>query len=380
MTSPAEHSAARPPRILLAGGGTGGHVYPAIAIADAIRALDPSASVMFAGTRTRIEWKAVPRAGYAIFPLSVTALHRELSMRTVAFPFRLAKGFAESWALVRDFDADVAVGTGGFVSGPVLLAASLQKRHILIQEQNAYAGLTNKALGKRAARIHVAFPEARAYFPADRTVLTGNPVRKELTAGSRAEALTHFNLPEGARVVLVFGGSLGSRAINEAVERHLDALLDAEDRYLVWQTGSQYFEAIRQRVAAHPRLRLLEFLDRMELAYAAADLVVCRAGAITCSELMLTGTPAILVPSPNVAEDHQTKNARSMSESGAAELLPEARMNEQLVPEVDALMANRERRETMAGAARNLARPDAAVEIARDVLELAASVRGARST
>ena len=364
-------SAPRPPRVLLAGGGTGGHVYPAIAIADAVRSLDPTAAVMFAGTRERMEWKAVPKAGYAIFPISVTALHREISMRTVAFPFRLMKGFAESWGLVRDFDADVAVGTGGFVSGPVLLAASLQGRRIVIQEQNAYAGLTNRILGKRAARAHIAFREAQTYFPADRTVLSGNPVRKELAAADREEALRHFDLPATARVVLVFGGSLGSRAINDAVGRNLDALLEAEDRYLVWQSGSQYFESVRARVAPHPRLRLLEYLDRMDLAYAAADVALCRAGAITCSELMLTGTPAVLVPSPNVAEDHQTKNARSMSEAGAAELLPESHLEEQIVATIDALMKDDERRIRMTAAARELARPNAATEIARDVLELA---------
>lgn len=350
-------------------------MYPAIAIADAIREIEPEVSIMFAGTRERMEWKAVPKAGYGIFPISVTALHRELSVRTLKFPFRLAKGFAESWGLVRDFDADVAVGTGGFVSGPVLLAATLQRRPTLIQEQNAYAGLTNKLLGRRASRIHVAFPEARSYFPEDRTVLTGNPVRKELATGTRQEANEHFNLPEGARVVLVFGGSLGSRAINEAVETHLQPLLHAENRYLVWQTGSQYFDAIRNRIAGHPRLRLLEYLDRMELAYAAADLVVCRAGAITCSELMLTGSPAVLVPSPNVAEDHQTRNARSMSDAGAAALLPESQMSERLVPMVDELLADDERRAAMSAAARKLARPNASAEIARDVLDLAAKSR-----
>ena len=366
--------------MLLAGGGTGGHVYPAIAIADAIRTLEPSASVMFAGTRERMEWQAVPRAGYAIFPISVSALHREISLRTAAFPFRLMKGFVESWGLVRDFDADVAVGTGGYVSAPVLLAANLQGRHTLIQEQNAYAGLTNRVLGKRASRIHIAFPEAGKHFDPARTVLSGNPVRKELAGGSRQEALSHFDLPAGARVVLVFGGSLGSRAINDAVEKHLDALLRAENRYLVWQTGNQYYDAIRSRLTGHPRLRLLEYLDRMDLAYAAADLVVCRAGAITCSELMLTGSAAVLVPSPNVAEDHQTKNARSMSEGGAAELLPEVHLDEQLEGVVDALLADDERRAMMSAAARRMARPDAALEIARDVLNLINPARAASDT
>jgi UDP-N-acetylglucosamine--N-acetylmuramyl-(pentapeptide) pyrophosphoryl-undecaprenol N-acetylglucosamine transferase len=226
-------------------------------------------------------------------------------------------------------------------------------------------------LARRASRIHVAFPEAVAHFPEGRTVLTGNPVRKELAHATRADANHHFNLPEGARTVLVFGGSLGSRAINDAVERHLLSLLDAENRYLVWQTGTQYFDAISGRIAGHPRLRLLEYLDRMDLAYAAADLVVCRAGAITCSELLLTGTPAVLVPSPNVAEDHQTRNARSMAEAGAADLLPEARLDAELVQTVHRLLADEARRTAMSAAARAIAKPDAATEIARDVLNLA---------
>lgn len=370
MSSPTAHND-RPLRILLAGGGTGGHVYPAIAIADAIRDVEPDATLLFAGTRDRMEWQAVPRAGYTIHPLSVIALHRELSMRTVRFPFRLAKGMAESWSLVRDFDADVAVGTGGFVSGPVLLAATLQGRRIVIQEQNAYAGLTNKLLGRRAARIHIAFEEARSYFPQGSTTLSGNPVRRELAHANLAEARTHFDVPEGVQVLLIFGGSLGSRAINEAIALHLDALLGNATRHVIWQTGNKYFEEMQSRVPSHPRLRLLEYLECMDLAYAVADLVVCRAGAITCSELMITGTPAILVPSPNVAEDHQTKNARSMNQLGAAELLPEAHLRERLSAVVEALLADEGRRSTMASAARAQARPNAAADIARDVVQLA---------
>ena len=361
----------RPPRILLAGGGTGGHVYPAIAIADAITALEPDAAIIFAGTRTRMEWDAVPKAGYTIFPISVTALYRELSLRTVTFPFKLARGLVESWSLVDDFDADVAVGTGGFVAGPVLLTASVRGRPIVIQEQNAYAGLTNRMLGKRASRIHLAFPEAERYFPGERTVLTGNPVRKELAAARRGDGAEFYDVPADAKVLLVFGGSLGSASINAAVEKHLLELLDPEDRVLIWQTGKGYYDDIRSRVSDHPRLRLLKYLDRMDLAYAVTDLAVCRAGAITCSELMLTGTPALLVPSPNVAEDHQTKNARSMTNAQAAELLVEENLEDRLVARVNDLMMDDGKRSAMETNAKKMARPDAATDIARDVLELA---------
>ena len=361
----------RAPRILFAGGGTGGHVYPAIAVADAIRSLEPEAAVAFAGTRERMEWEAVPKAGYPIYPITVVGLQRKLTARNLAFPFKLVRGFAQSWDLVGAFDADVVVGTGGFVAGPVLLAASLRGRPIVLQEQNAYAGLTNRLLARRAAEIHVAFPEAERAFPEGKSVLSGNPTRPELRTASRVEARRFFDVPEDAPVLLVFGGSLGSLALNAAMEAHLEALLADANTYVLWQTGARYFDRLRARVAAHPRLRLMKYIDRMDLAYAAADAVLCRAGAVTCSELMVTGTPAVLVPSPNVAEDHQTKNAQSMAGAGAAVLLPESELDRALVREARALLGDAPRRAAMAAAARALARPDAAERIARAVLHLA---------
>ncbi|MDX1548020.1 MAG: undecaprenyldiphospho-muramoylpentapeptide beta-N-acetylglucosaminyltransferase [Rhodothermales bacterium] len=361
----------RSPRILLAGGGTGGHVYPAIAIADAVRALEPEAAIAFAGTTDRLEWEAVPKAGYAIHPITVSGLQRKLTPRNLAVPFKLARGLWQSWRLVGDFDADVAVGTGGYVSGPVLLAASLRGRPLVLQEQNAHAGVTNRLLAKRAAQIHVAFPEAKAAFPEANCHLSGNPTRDDLRHADRAEARAHFGVPEGASMLLVFGGSLGSAALNAAMQKHLAALLADENAYVVWQTGNRYYDRLEAAVEDHPRLRLLKYIDRMDLAYAAADLALCRAGAITCSELMVTGTPAILVPSPNVAEDHQTKNARSMETAGAAVLIPEARLDDAFLAEAPALLADAERRTRMSEAARTLARPDAAHDIARNVLRLA---------
>lgn len=361
----------QPPRILMAGGGTGGHVYPAIAIADAIRRLEPRAAIEFAGTRDRMEWEAVPRAGYAIHPITVSGFQRSLTTRNLSFPFKLVKGLMQSWNLVRGFDPQVVVGTGGYVSGPVLLAASLQGRPIVIQEQNAFAGATNRILAKRAARIHIAFPEVEHDLPGEKCVLSGNPTREELQHVDRAEARAYYEVPEGAEMVLVFGGSLGSEALNKAVQNHLDELLRNENVYLVWQTGSRYYDAVRAAVRDHPRLRLLKYIDRMDFAYAAADLALCRSGAITCSELMVTGTPSILVPSPNVTADHQTRNAKSMENAGAAILLPETYLNEEIVPQVRALMSDPEKRRQMAEAARRRARPNAAEEIALDVLRLA---------
>lgn len=359
------------PRILFAGGGTGGHVYPAVAIADAVRRIVPEAVLEFAGTRDRMEWEAVPRAGYKIHPISISGFHRGQPLRNLSLPFKMAKSMRESLSLIRNFQPDVAVGTGGYVSGPVLFAASLRGIPIVIQEQNAYAGLTNRLLGKRATRIHVAFVEAKDFLPPELCIYSGNPTRRELLLAERSEARKHYGIPPGAFVLAIFGGSLGSRAINEAVLRHAQELLEDAEVFVIWQSGNRYFEEMRRRAHEHGRLRLMEYIDRMDFAYAAADVVMSRSGAITCSELMVTGTPSILVPSPNVAEDHQTLNARSMANSGAAVLLPEADLDARLMDEFRALRSDEEKRQEMAEAARRIARPDAAEHIARDVLNIA---------
>jgi UDP-N-acetylglucosamine--N-acetylmuramyl-(pentapeptide) pyrophosphoryl-undecaprenol N-acetylglucosamine transferase len=357
------------PRILFAGGGTGGHVYPAIAIADAVRTIEPSASIAFVGTRERIEWTAVPRAGYPVHPITISGLHRKLTVRNLTFPLKLFKGLIESWSLVGAFDPDVVVGTGGYVSGPVLWTADLRGRRTLIQEQNAYAGVTNRLLGRRADSIHIAFPEAERYFPAGRCKLSGNPVRTSLTETSRQAARAALGIPDAAQVLFVFGGSLGSRALNDAMSASVRTLLERPDRFILWQTGPRYFEEIRPAFG-HERLQLMAFVDRMDRAYAASDLVVCRAGAITCSELMATGSAAVLVPSKNVAEDHQTKNATSLATRNAAALLAEKDLDK-LVDTIESLFGDPARLAKMGEAARAMARPDAAVEIARDVLALA---------
>ncbi len=361
----------RPPHILIAGGGTGGHVYPAIAIADAIRARRPKARIVFAGTNDRLEATAVPNAGYALHHITVSGFQRDLSLRNLSFPVQLAKGLMQSWRLVGAIEPDVAVGTGGYVSGPVLLAARLRGCPIVIQEQNAYAGVTNRLLSFLASRIHLAFPEAREWVPAGRATVSGNPTRKSLTQVDVSEARHVLGIPGDARVLLVFGGSLGSAAINSAIEANLDAILADEHVHVIWQTGSRYYDDIHQRVPDRPRLRVMKYINRMDRAYAAADLALCRAGAITCSELMVTGTPAVLVPSPNVVADHQTKNARAMARAGAAEVLLESDLNDQLADRVRALLADHTARRQMADAARREARPGAADDIAADILALA---------
>ena len=355
----------------MAGGGTGGHVYPAIAIADAVTDLRPDARVVFAGTEDRLEARAVPAAGYALHPITAQGVQRRLAWENLTVPVQVARSLLQSWRLVGAIEPDVAVGTGGYVSGPVLLAAWLRGRPLLLQEQNAYAGVTNRLLSRLAERIHLAFPEARDWVPADRSVVSGNPTRKALREADRGEARAALQVPAEARVLLVLGGSLGSAAINEAMADALPTLLDDDQTHVVWQAGSRYHEALSERVDDHPRLRLVEYIDRMDRAYAAADLALCRAGALTCSELSVTGTPAVLVPSPNVVADHQTKNARSMERSGAARLLSESALDARLTDMVIDLLDDADARAEMAAAARTMARPDAAEVIARDVLALA---------
>jgi UDP-N-acetylglucosamine--N-acetylmuramyl-(pentapeptide) pyrophosphoryl-undecaprenol N-acetylglucosamine transferase len=357
----------------MVGGGTGGHVYPAIAIADAVQALRPDAQIVFAGTQDRLEARAVPEAGYALHPITAQGIQRRATASNLLLPVRVAQGLMQSWRLVGAINPDVAVGTGGYVAGPVLLAAWLRGRPILVQEQNAYAGLTNRVLARLASRIHLAFPEAKDWVPAERAEVSGNPTRRSLREPATTKARAALDLPESARTVLVMGGSLGSAAINGAVEHNLDALLSqpSGDVHVVWQTGDRYYDTIVDEIDEHPRLHVVEYIDEMGAAYAAADLVVCRSGALTCSELMVTGTPAVLVPSPNVTADHQTKNARSLEQAGAAVLLPEPELKARLDEMVGDLLEDPDALTRMAEAARERARPDAAETIARDVLTLA---------
>jgi len=366
-----------PIRVLMTGGGTGGHVYPAIAIADAVRKQRPGAEIAFAGSRDRMEWQAVPRAGYPIHEVTVQGLERRLSARNLKLPFTLAKGLGQAWSLVRHFDADVVVGTGGYVALPVLLAARGQHVPVLIQEQNAHIGLTNRIASRFAARIHVAFEEALSQFPSSTATLSGNPVRPGLADGERSAALETFGLPADVRqVLLVFGGSLGSLALNNAMEQAVNALLARPDLGIIWQTGPRYHERVVSGLGDASerngmRLSVRPYLDDMAAAYAAADLVLCRSGALTCSELLLTGTPSLLVPSPNVTEDHQTVNARSMIAAGAAEMMPEADLGPKLAERLMAMLDNKVGLARMGKAALAAARPSAADDIATDVVRLA---------
>ena len=358
------------PRILMVGGGTGGHAYPAIAIADAIRELSPMAVIEFAGSHNGIEWRIVPEAGYPIHPVAVRGLQRRLTWKNVTMPLVVARGLFQAHALIRHFDADVVVGTGGYVALPLIMAARSLRRPIVLQEQNAFMGLTNRIGLRFADRVHVAFQEAIPAGMGSRCRLTGNPVRTSLTVPSREEALAHFNLQQVQQVVFLTGGSLGSQAMNEAMAAAVHTFLARADTAVIWQTGDRYFDRFEASIPKHENLRLMRYVSRMDMAYNAADLVVCRAGASTCSELMLTGRPSLLVPSPNVAEDHQTSNARSMQRAGAAQLLPESHLAEHFVSTVMGLLGDKNGLEDMGREALRLARPDAAADIGRDVLSM----------
>ncbi|TNE66217.1 MAG: undecaprenyldiphospho-muramoylpentapeptide beta-N-acetylglucosaminyltransferase, partial [Bacteroidetes bacterium] len=328
-------------RILITGGGTGGHVFPAIAIADAIRAIRPDTEFLFVGAIGKMEMERVPKAGYPIEGLNIAGLQRSFSLeslrRNLSFPFKLLSSTMRAKRLVRQFRPNVVVGTGGYASGPVMRAAQQQGIPTVIQEQNSYAGLTNRLLARKASKICVAYDGMEQYFPADRIIVTGNPVRQDILQleQKRPEGIRHYNLDPGKKTVVVVGGSLGARTLNQTMAANAELLASHQDVQVYWQCG-RYYEAEYSNcdTAKLPNVQVQAFIDRMDLLYAAADIIVARAGALTISELCLVGKPAILVPSPNVAEDHQTKNALALQEKQAARLVRDIDAREQLLPEV----------------------------------------------
>lgn len=359
--------------VIISGGGTGGHIYPAIAIANELKALDPTTAILFVGAEGKMEMEKVPRAGYQILGLPVVGIKRELTLANLAFPFKLGRSFLRAQQIVRAFKPDVAVGVGGYASGPLLLAASLKGIPTLIQEQNSYAGITNKVLARWARRICVAYPGMEAFFPADKVKMTGNPVRSDIQyADQQVEAGRQlFGLEAGRPTLLVIGGSQGARTLNESMEAGLAQFVDAEVQ-VVWQTGTAFIERARAAVATldSPLIKAYDFIYDMDKAYAVADAVVSRAGALSVSELCLVGRPAILVPLPTAAEDHQTKNAMSLVDRQAALLVNDRTARQELVPAALALLNNERERQQLSQQIKTLARPNAAREIAEEVRKL----------
>lgn len=360
-------------RIIISGGGTGGHTFPAIAIADAIKEIEPTAEILFVGAEGKIEMEKVPKAGYPIKGLWISGFHRKLTLRNLMFPVKLLMSLVKAWNILRDFRPDAAVGVGGFASGPVLDMATRMGIPSLIQEQNSYAGATNRILAGKVERICVAYEKMERYFPSEKLVLTGNPVRKDLLKErpGRDVGAAHFGFDPAKPILFVFGGSLGAKSINEAMAANAELLAGKPEVQVLWQMGSLYVEDFGSCATAQlPNVKAQAFIDRMDMAYAMADLVICRAGALTISELAQLGQPAMLIPSPNVAEDHQTKNAMALVEKNAAVLLPDQDAKAQIIANAMSLLARPDELKQMAKNIKAMARPNAAAQIAGEVLQL----------
>ena len=358
-------------KFIISGGGTGGHIFPAVAIANEIRRRQPDADILFVGANGRMEMTRVPEAGYDIVGLDITGFQRRLTPQNILFPVRVLRSVRKAGKLIQEFRPDAVVGVGGYASAPVLLAATSRNIPSLIQEQNSYAGLVNKLLGRRVSKICVAYEGMEKFFPAAKIVLTGNPVRAEIAYGSHAEAQQFFGLDPAKKTLLVIGGSLGARTLNLATAAALPRLREAGAQ-LLWQTGKLYYPEAQAQAApyAADHLQALEFIRRMDLAYAAADVVISRAGALSVSELCLTGKASVLVPSPNVAEDHQTKNALALVGQGAAVLITDAHAPERLYDEALRLLADPARQQQLSVRVRGLARPDATEDIVDELFKL----------
>lgn len=360
-------------RIIISGGGTGGHIYPAIAIANELKTLDPTTEILFVGAEGKMEMEKVPRAGYRIEGLPVVGIKREFTLDNLAFPIKLARSLWRARKLVRDFRPDVAVGVGGYASGPTLLAANLAGIPTLIQEQNSYAGLTNKVLARWAKRICVAYPGMDEFFAPDKIVVTGNPVRKDIQeADSQIDAgRKQFGLDANKQTLLIIGGSQGARTLNESIEQGLGQLVAAGIQ-VIWQTGPAFIDRAKAAVQATGSVLIkpYDFINEMDRAYAVADAVVSRAGALSVSELCLVGRPAILVPFPAASEDHQTKNAMSLVNRNAALLIHDAQARISLVDEALSLLNNADQRMILTKQIKLLARPNAANDIAQEIRKL----------
>ncbi|RZS92183.1 undecaprenyldiphospho-muramoylpentapeptide beta-N-acetylglucosaminyltransferase [Aquimarina brevivitae] len=312
---------------ILSGGGTGGHIYPAIAIAKELEKRFSGCKILFVGASDRMEMQKVPQVGYEIIGLWISGIQRKLTLSNLMFPFKLLSSLLKSRKILRKTKPDVVIGTGGFASGPLLRMASAANIPTLIQEQNSFPGITNKWLAKNADRICVAYDNLDRFFPAQKIVKTGNPVRQDLIeiASKREAALLKFGLSKEKQTLLVLGGSLGARRINQLIENELDFLID-QNLQIIWQCGKLYFEDYK-KYADHNGVKVLEFIDTMDLAYAAADIIISRAGAGSVSELCIVGKPVLFIPSPNVAEDHQTKNAKAVVSKGGALMLREQELD-----------------------------------------------------
>jgi len=355
--------------IILSGGGTGGHIYPAVSIANELKIKYPEAKFLFVGAKDRMEMEKVPQAGYEIKGLWISGLQRSLSLKNLTFPFKLISSLWNAYKIIKKFKPAIVIGTGGFASGPTLYMASVKGVKTIIQEQNSYPGITNKLLSKKADKICVAYDGLERFFPSEKIIKTGNPVRQDLLAieGKKDEAQAHFNLKTNKKTLVIIGGSLGARALNNLIEKHINWLV-SNNVQVIWQTGKLYYDEFKkydelEGVQTHA------FLNRMDLTYVAADILISRAGASSISELCLVGKPVIFIPSPNVAEDHQTKNALAVVNNNAALLLKESELNvfQTMFTE---LLNDEKLQQTLSENIKKLALPNATKDIVKEIEKL----------
>ncbi len=359
--------------MILSGGGTGGHIFPALAVADKIKEQFPASKILFVGAKGRMEMTKVVEAGYDIIGLNISGFQRRLTLENLLFPLKVISSFLSSIRILRKFKPQVVVGFGGYASSPITLAAARKGVPIVLQEQNSYAGLANKAVAKRASKICVAYENMGHFFPADKLELTGNPIRPTIKLGiDKNEALAHFKLEEDKKTILVIGGSLGARTLNESIMQNIERLL-LSNYQVIWQTGSFYYKEMLERVKPFElkNVRLVEFIKEMDKAYAAADVVISRAGALTISELSVIGKAVVFVPSPNVAEDHQTKNAMALVNKNAAEIIKDKDSINELVDKAFELLEDDDRLKKLEQNILKLGKPNATESILKQILSLA---------
>ncbi len=359
-------------KVIVSGGGTGGHVFPAIAIAKALKKIDADIDILFVGAEGKIEMEKVPQAGFKIQGLPIAGFHRKMTLKNLAFPFKLVRSLMKVRRIIKDFQPDVAVGTGGYASGPALKMANKLGIPTVLQEQNSYAGVTNRLLAKKASAICVAYDGLDKFFPKGKLVLTGNPVRKDLQEEKdKAIAKAHFGLNMNKKTILVMGGSLGARTINQAMDAAKELIEARPDVEVIWQMGRLYKDTFGNCPTAQlPNVKAMVFIDKMDLAYAVADVAVCRAGALTISELTVAGVPAVLVPSPNVAEDHQTTNAKALESKNAALMVKDVEAVEKMWTETVALLDDNEKRNQLQTNLLAMAKPNADMEIAKIIIDV----------
>jgi UDP-N-acetylglucosamine--N-acetylmuramyl-(pentapeptide) pyrophosphoryl-undecaprenol N-acetylglucosamine transferase len=361
-------------KVIISGGGTGGHIFPAVAIANELKNQNPENEILFVGANGRMEMEKVPAAGYKIVGLNILGIQRKFSLQNFLLPFKVIQSVLKARQIIKQFKPDVAVGVGGYASGPLLFAAGGRNIPTLIQEQNSFAGITNKLLAKRAKKICVAYEGMDRYFPKEKIILTGNPVREQMIDidGKRTEALHFFQLAENKKIILVIGGSLGAGTINRSIEQGLAEII-SNGYQLIWQTGKNYFQKAMSAVGENNTggIKVFDFIQRMDFAYAAADLIISRAGASSVSELALISKPAILVPSPNVAEDHQTKNAMALVNRNAAVLVKDAEAEKKLISTAFDLIKDPVRMSDLSKQIRQMALPGAAHTIVNEVYKIA---------